>query len=107
MTAAIDQKATDLKRLMQHRPSRNLLVAIVLSRLMITLDEFSKQGFSTFIDKWRRLDFVRDKNAVLLLANDRVSGRVMGIDENGLLVMSIEGEDRKFSSGELSLRVVN
>lgn len=107
ITAAIDQKVTDLFRLMQCQPSRNLLAAIILRRLIDTLDRFTGEGFSAFIDKWRKLDFVRDKNAVLLLAHDQIPGRVMGIDDNGLLVLNVNGENRKFSSGELSLRLVN
>ena len=107
ITTVIDQKVTDLSSVMQQRPSRNLLAALFLRRLVEALDTFTERGFSAFIDKWRGLDYVRDKNAVLLLAKNRVPGKVVGIDENGLLIMNVNGENRSFSSGELSLRVVN
>ena len=107
LTAVIDQEVTDLVSLMSCLPSRNSLIATILRHLMEMLDRFAGEGFSAFIQRWRKLDFVRDKNAVLILANDRISGTVTGIDQNGLLVLNVNGEDRKFSSGELSLRLVN
>ena len=62
--------------------------------------------FDLFVEKWRMLDYTAGKNAVLLRSGQQSSGRVIGIDENGLLIMSINGESRKFSSGELSLRLL-
>ena len=104
---AIDQKVTDLSSLMRHPPKRNFLAAVILRHLVVTLDRFADEGFQAFIQRWRELDFVRGKRALLMLANDQISGKVMGIDQNGLLVLNVNGMDRKFSSGELSLRVTN
>ena len=70
------------------------------------LGQYDSDGFDLFVEKWRMLDYTAGKNAVLLRSGQQSSGRVIGIDENGLLIMSINGESRKFSSGELSLRLL-
>ena len=107
IAALIEQGVTDINHLMQQLPSRNFLLAIILRHLMISLDTFASEGFSAFIEKWRKLDDVTNKNAVLILAKEKISGKVKGIDNNGFLILNVEGKECKFSSGELSLRVMN
>ena len=103
----IVQDVTDLTRVYGYRPSRNLLAGIIINNMFRLLDDYPRLGFDAYISEWRDLDYTRGKNAVLHLPNEDVTGRVADIDENGLLVMSVGDKLVKFSSGDLSLRILN
>lgn len=103
----INRQVTDLNRLLAPAvPSRNVLAAHLLNKLVNMLSEYDSDSFDSFREKWRMLDYTAGKNAILLQSGQQSSGRVVGIDENGLLIMSIKGKTRKFSSGELNLRLL-
>jgi BirA family biotin operon repressor/biotin-[acetyl-CoA-carboxylase] ligase len=103
--SAISQPATDISRLSQKTVSRNELSALLIEELLIMLEDYQENGFTSCIDEWRKLDAFKGKQADLVLPNETISGEIAGIDENGLLLMILDGEIKSFSSGELSLRV--
>jgi BirA family transcriptional regulator, biotin operon repressor / biotin---[acetyl-CoA-carboxylase] ligase len=100
----ISQSVTDINNLTQATQTRNALVAFLIEELLIMLDDYQGHGFASCIDEWRKFDQLKDREADLILPNETLCGKIMGIDENGLLLMSINGETKKFSGGELSLR---
>lgn len=102
---SILQPVTDISRISQQSISRNALSAILVEELLQMLEDYQAQGFASCIDEWRQLDALRGKAAELILPNNTLSGEILGIDENGLLLMLIDGETLSFSSGELSVRV--
>ena len=103
----LDRRVTDLERVLAPAaPSRNNLAARLINALVAMLKQYGSDGFASFLEAWRELDYAAGREAVLLLAGQQIAGRVVGIDENGLLVMAMGEELRKFSSGELSLRIV-
>lgn len=107
MARRIDRQVIDVSTLLAPvSPSRNRLAGLLIDRTAAMLEEFGRHGFAAFSDRWRALDCCRGREAVLLLPASRRTGRVIDIDENGLLIMDVEGERMKFSSGELSLRLL-
>jgi BirA family biotin operon repressor/biotin-[acetyl-CoA-carboxylase] ligase len=100
----IGQPYTDLARLVRDPPARNHLAAAIINESIVMLDEFDRHGFTRFIDDWRRLDQYAGKEARLIFPDRILSGRVLGIESNGMLSMSIDGRKRQFAGGELSLR---
>lgn len=102
---AIDQPVTDLRRHSRRDFTRNQLAADLISGLASMLREFDRFGFKPFINSWRELDYFQEKEADLIFADRRVRGTVKGIDENGLLIMDLQGKRQSFSHGELSLRL--
>lgn len=100
----IGQPYTDLSRLTASPPSRNKLVSAIISETVLMLTEFNRHGFSRFIEEWRRLDCFAGKEASLVFSDRTLNGRVLGIENNGMLSMSINGRKRQFAGGELSLR---
>jgi len=101
---SISQPVTDITRNLSGSVSRNMLAAALISKLAAMLREFDQHGFSPFIEKWRALDYCRSKQATLVFPDRQLRGTVQGIDENGFLVMEVDGSRRVFSSGDLSLR---
>ena len=102
---SIQQAVIDLKGISEESVSRNSLSAILIEELFFMLKQYQQQGFSSCISQWRELDAYKGKEADLILPNETLRGEILGIDENGLLLMQVNGETCRFSSGELSLRV--
>ncbi len=102
---SIRQPVIDINRLQQRAISRNLLTGALIAELFKMLEDYQQHGFASCIAEWRQLDEYEGKQADLVLPNETLSGQIRGIDENGLLIMLVDGENRHFSSGELSLRV--
>jgi BirA family biotin operon repressor/biotin-[acetyl-CoA-carboxylase] ligase len=102
---SIQQAVIDLNGISQTPVSRNTLSAAVIEELFTMLEQYQQHGFSSCISQWRELDAYKGKEADLILPNETLKGEILGIDENGLLLMRVNGETCRFSSGELSLRV--
>lgn len=107
VAAAIGQPVTDMRRILGQAPPRNRLAAAIIGDMLTLLGNYHRRGFEAYIEAWRRLDCSRDKIATLHRRGEDVSGRVVDIDENGNLVLEVAGDLRKFSSGDLSLRVAS
>jgi BirA family transcriptional regulator, biotin operon repressor / biotin---[acetyl-CoA-carboxylase] ligase len=107
LSAQIPQATADLTGISGYQPSRNLLAGVIINNVIDLLTNYPNQGFDYYIDKWRELDICRGKQALLQFANKKIEGTVVDIDEQGNLLMSIAGKVVRYSSGDLSLRLVN
>ena len=103
--AQIAQPWTDMTRCLGKTPSRNALAAAVLSAVVEDLLRFQVDGLRPFVDTWRRYDAAAGKIVQLHLPNGVVDGRARGIDDDGSLLLQVGDELRRFSSGEISLRM--
>jgi BirA family transcriptional regulator, biotin operon repressor / biotin---[acetyl-CoA-carboxylase] ligase len=101
----IAQDVTDLKHVYGYCPSRNLLAGCIINGMFRLLDSYARRGFEAYMEKWRELDITRDRMVVLHQATGDVAGRVVDIDENGFLILSVNGTLSRYSSGDLSLRM--
>ena len=101
----IDQPATDLDAA-GLSVERNELLARVLTELYGVLDTFSRNGFAPMRTEWERMHAYRDKMARLeSSAAAHSEGRVIGVDEDGALLLETETGIQAFHAGDLSLRV--
>jgi len=106
MVRQIGREVTDAARLLAPaRPRRNRLAAEIVNHTLSMLRTFGEQGFAPFMERWRELDYTRGKTVRLLRAGTECTGQVIDIDENGMLIMSVNGAREKFNSGEISLRL--
>jgi BirA family biotin operon repressor/biotin-[acetyl-CoA-carboxylase] ligase len=97
--------ATDLhEHLRERTPDRNVLVAAVLDELVATLRTFERNGFAAFESEWRGLDSMRDKPVRVLSANETINGIARGVAADGSLQVEVQGQVRRFMSGDVSLR---
>jgi len=95
---------TDLSRISETPLiGRNLLVARLLDYLLNLLPDFENYGLAYFIDEWRGYDCLRGKNARLFIGGQQREGMVLGVDDNGLLLLGqANGAIQAFASGEVS-----
>ena len=104
--AEIDQSWTDLHCLTGRRDqSRNRLAAGLLDQLLPAVVEFETAGMQPFLDEWRRNDVVAGCRIDLQLPNETVTGTACGIDDGGALLVETLYGRRRFTSGEVSVRV--
>ena len=100
----IDQAASDL-----HTAGlcvgRNQLLGQVLLDLREVLDTFSRDGFAPFKAEWEHAHAYQDKMVQIAPADGKKEeGRVIGVDDDGALLLSVDGKPRRYHGGEVSMR---
>ncbi len=101
----IDQPTSDLSSITNHLPARNKLAATLINEILQTLSTFEIDGFKNDIEQWRQLDVAKEKKVILQLDQHNSIGRVLGIEDNGMLKMSINGVIKKFMSGQIRFKI--
>ncbi len=86
-------------------PSRNHLVGILLDEILGVLEQFERAGFAPLRLDWEALDALRGRTAQVLVGERIIEGTASGIDDEGALMLQIDGHCQKFLSGEVSLRL--
>lgn len=104
--AAIDQPWTDLCALAQAPPSRNLVAAAVLARLLPALDAFDAEGLQAFLPRYAALDALAGRGVRVLDPRSEREGVARGIDADGALrVQGADGVLDAVHAGDVSLRL--
>jgi BirA family biotin operon repressor/biotin-[acetyl-CoA-carboxylase] ligase len=104
----IDQAVTDLASISKQVPQRNRLFAAVLVELAQVLEEFAQRGFAPLRQEWTARHAYQGKAITLSSADGgAVSGRAVGVDEDGALLVETARGVERFVSGKLSLRAGN
>jgi BirA family transcriptional regulator, biotin operon repressor / biotin---[acetyl-CoA-carboxylase] ligase len=106
--AVIDQAWTDLDSILG-RPShdlRNQLAAELLNEMIPVLAGFDQQGLTEYLQEWRQMDCMQGQKVDVQFGQQVIRGTVVGIDDQGMLLVREEGSQRlkTFGSGEVSLR---
>lgn len=105
---AIGQPWCDLARLSAPAaaPSRNAVVAALLTRWLPALDEFDADGLAPFLPRYAALDALAGQPVALHGPGDGVEHAIaLGLaDDGGLRVRLANGGERRVHSGEVSVR---
>ena len=98
---------SDVHEIMRERtPPRNALIAMLAEEVTKMLQTFGERGFEPFADEWRRLDTLSDAPVRVMSGPETTFGRARGVDLDGTLLVDVDGQLRRFASGEVSLRPV-
>jgi BirA family biotin operon repressor/biotin-[acetyl-CoA-carboxylase] ligase len=89
----------------ENTPSRNVLVGALTEEFANMLGVFANQGFDPFLDEWQKLDVLMHAPVRIMQGSQNISGTACGVDREGALLVEVEGERRRFMSGEVSVRV--
>jgi BirA family biotin operon repressor/biotin-[acetyl-CoA-carboxylase] ligase len=97
--------ATDLHEI---RPGgtvgRNRLAATLVAAILRVLEEFGTAGFAAFASRWQRLDALAGQPVQVSQGADHISGRALGVADDGALLVEVAGRRQRFHSGDVSLR---
>lgn len=105
VTDEVDQQWTSMRLQAGRAFDRNLLVAHLNGVLQTYLRRHQDFGFSVFQEEWEQGHLWQGRSVSLIAGVNRIDGRVLGIDGQGALRLSIDGVEKVFSGGELSLRL--
>lgn len=109
VAAQIDQPWCDLAQLsaLGRLPSRNALAAAILTRWLPALDEFDADGLTPFLPRYAALDALAMQPVAVHAEAGTQSGMALGLAEDGALRVRLkDGRERRFHSGEVSVRQV-
>ena len=95
----------DIHEMLRDRtPTRNELAAAMIDELIAMLQMFATSGFGAFVEEFRRLDILQHADVKILNGPDTIFGIARDVDEDGSLLVDVEGELKRFVSGEVSVR---
>ena len=102
--AAIDQPAVDLTTICGKSISRNRVISAMINALYHMLEGYRLGGFFLFRDQWSQYDAFAGQRITLDASGKKVSGRSLGVNEQGGIILETDQGSRVFHGGEVSLR---
>lgn len=102
---SITQAWTSMATILRASVDRNRVAAVLIHHLLDYLARFNRDGFAAFIAEWREADCLINKTITLQQIHDKVTGQVMGVNEQGHLLLKLtDGKVHAFSSGDTSVQ---
>lgn len=101
----VDQRWTSVHLETGVAVDRNYLVAQLGIQLQRYLEEHKASGFAALQGEWERNHLWQGQVASLIAGSSQVDGVVLGVDRQGALRLSVDGVEKIYSGGELSLRL--
>ncbi|WP_340612088.1 bifunctional biotin--[acetyl-CoA-carboxylase] ligase/biotin operon repressor BirA [Xenorhabdus bharatensis] len=83
---------------------RNKLVTEIVTELKRALVQFENEGLQPFVSRWFKLDNFMNRPVKLIIGEQEVYGIARGIDQQGALLLDIDGIVTPYIGGEISLR---
>jgi len=104
MAKHIDQQWTDLQSHTEKRIDRNMLSAQLIQHLIKRLEQYTSQGLAAMLDEWHARDFYLNKRVKLITGEKIIKGLCRGVNNQGALLLEIDGHVKPIYGGEVSLR---
>ncbi|ROM53064.1 biotin--[acetyl-CoA-carboxylase] ligase [Pseudomonas canadensis] len=101
----VDQQWTSVQLQTGSPVNRNALVAQVGLKLQGYLERHRQDGFVALKDEWEQNHAWQGRPVSLIAGVSQVDGVVLGVDHQGALRLSVDGVEKIYSGGELSLRL--
>ena len=102
--ASIDQPWVSLNQIAEERLSRNQVAGVLLHNLLESAQQFQAAGLEPFLAEWRQHDGFAGKEVAIHMGENTIVGQARGIDQNGAIIVEVDGRLRHFYSGDVSLR---
>ena len=106
-SAQIDREVTDLSKLLNPLPQKEMILVALIEEIENYLNVFMVEGFAAFQSEWNSLDRfigrqVRVESGLKILAE----GISLGVDASGVLRVDTGEEEKEILGGELSPSLV-
>lgn len=83
---------------------RDRLLGTIAARVLDAHERFAALGWAAFADAWRSRDALVGRDVDIHLDGEVLRGRALGVDIDGALRVSIDGTERNFHGGDVSVR---
>jgi BirA family biotin operon repressor/biotin-[acetyl-CoA-carboxylase] ligase len=104
-TDEVDQQWTSVRLESGKDCDRNVLVAELSEQLQAYILRHQAGGFSALQLEWEHEHLWQGRPVSLIAGVSQIDGVVLGIDGQGALRLKVDGVEKVFSGGELSLRL--
>lgn len=101
---AVDQPVAALADLGMPVPPRSELAGRLAGALFREFSTFEEKGWPFFASRWIERDYLRGKRVSISGTHPVSMGKVVGVGDNGCLLVSSDGELHELLSGEVSVR---
>ncbi len=105
----IDQPWLDLRQVAAQAevplPSRTQVLAAVSGAVKRLLIGYPDQGFAQYQERWQALDCHFGLPVAVITGGQETLGISRGVDSQGAFMLDVDGKERRFNGGEVSLRV--
>jgi len=101
----IEQAWTSMRNETSVLVDRNELVRALSHSLHHYLRRHVEEGFGGLRAEWEACNIWHAQHCCLSTGSQQVRGLVIGVDDQGALRLKVDGQERHFSGGELSLRL--
>ncbi|BBP73225.1 bifunctional ligase/repressor BirA [Pseudomonas sp. Seg1] len=101
----VDQQWTSIRLESGETCDRNVLATELSEQLQAYIRRQQADGFSVLQAEWEENHLWQDRSVSLIAGVSQVDGVVLGIDNQGALRLMVNGVEKVFSGGELSLRL--
>lgn len=101
----VDQEWTSIRLESGKACDRNALVVELNAQLNAYIHKHQANGFTSLQAEWAENHLWHGRSVALIAGASQVEGIVTGIDGQGGLRLRVDGVDKVFSGGELSLRL--
>ncbi|MFT5259440.1 MAG: BirA family biotin operon repressor/biotin-[acetyl-CoA-carboxylase] ligase [Saprospiraceae bacterium] len=98
----IDQAWTDLKRL-GVTVDRTDLVGRLVDSVATAITLYSEEKMEPFRDKWHALHVFDGKWVKFVHGDETGKGKVLGVNDDGVLLMQVGDQQRSFVAGEIKM----
>ena len=99
----IDQPWVDLETILGKKSDRNKFTALVINSLFDVLNEFVNEQ-NKLLDEWQAMDILKGQNIEVTFPDKILTGKALGINHDGALRVSHNGNEVLCHSGEVSIR---
>lgn len=101
----VDQQWTSIRLESGRSVDRNALAGELSAQLNAYIQRHHLGGFSILQMEWEANHLWQDRSVSLIAGSSQINGVVLGIDSQGALRLKVDGVEKVFSGGELSLRL--
>lgn len=105
---AINQPWTDLQQMLGSNAmlDRNAVLVALIDEIIRVLDGYTTTGLASYLEEWRGYDVIQNQAVQLEIGEQKIEVVVDGIDDQGLLLVTDQqGQQRRYASGEISLKL--
>ena len=100
----IDRPWIDLAGIKNPPPSRNLMTAELISELLLLLENYLHDDSINIMAEWRKYDCMCGKFVRIGLSDHWEYGYAQSVDDDGALLMLVDGKAKRYTAGEISLQ---
>jgi BirA family biotin operon repressor/biotin-[acetyl-CoA-carboxylase] ligase len=102
----LDNTITDMTTVLGQTPSRNKIIADVLTNLVDFLEKFESNGFSYFLPMWEKYDYLMGQlvSVIKPTPNQTLVGQAKGVSQRGELLLEEQGVLKAICVGDIKVR---